>query len=324
MTSIQDRERLLLAAAPTGAVVVRDASTVWLDFQVPADSRSVKFAFLDESEDGGLVLRIYPADTLAQARIFYGSPSLVQRLLALSEWKVEPNFHWGFAEKGLCWSAPLLSTQDYVAYWISHIRDLQEVDRPAWSRTIETLIADRIMRPADRVGFDESFTKTNRNAASPRPGLKMTRRWPVAAARQEEFAETLRQALREVVTALGQPLARSVSAASGKPGSIHFICRGRLNLHALKHPLYESGNWDLSSEDAARVVGGLIFLHETKAERSYFGGRIEGFREIETDNARSRRVVFRFTSSVTEGKGREWQGDDSPRAWTSGVVDGEG
>src|SRR5438445_7469752 len=70
--------------------------------------------------------------------------------------------------------------------------------------------------------------------------------------------------------------------------SIHFICRGSLNVHVVKHPVYESGVWDVEN-DAAQLVGGMMFLHEKKADRSYFGGRIESYRVVETDYARSRR-----------------------------------
>ena len=101
---------------------------------------------------------------------------------------------------------------------------------------------------------------------------------------------------------------------------IHFLCRDRLNVHAVKHPVYESGDWDVSKEDAERLVGGMIFLHQAKAQTSYVGGRIESFREIDTEMAHSRRVVFKFTS-LAEGKGVRWQGADHSMAWTSGVVE---
>src|SRR6267142_6802866 len=56
--------------------------------------------------------------------------------------------------------------------------------------------------------------------------------------------------------------------------SIHFICRGGLNLHVVKHPVYECGVWDVEN-DAPKLVGGMLHLHEAKADSSYFGGRIE-------------------------------------------------
>jgi hypothetical protein len=101
---------------------------------------------------------------------------------------------------------------------------------------------------------------------------------------------------------------------------MHLICRDRLNLHAVEHPLYESGDWDVTPEDAQRLVGGMLYLHQTKAERSYFGGRVESFREVDVDAAHKRRIVFRLRS-MREAKGVPWSGPDHPMAWTSGVLD---
>jgi hypothetical protein len=66
---------------------------------------AVKFAYLDAPEQRGLPLRLYPADTLEQARVFYASPARVQRTLALGRrgWELEPKFHFGYRERGLCW-----------------------------------------------------------------------------------------------------------------------------------------------------------------------------------------------------------------------------
>lgn len=101
---------------------------------------------------------------------------------------------------------------------------------------------------------------------------------------------------------------------------IHFLCRDRLHVHAIKHPVYESGTWDVSPEDAQRLVGGLIFLHQSKAQPSYIGGVIDSFREVQTEMAHSRRIIFKFTSTA-EGKGVRWQGADHSMAWTGGIVE---
>jgi hypothetical protein len=101
---------------------------------------------------------------------------------------------------------------------------------------------------------------------------------------------------------------------------IHFICRRGLNLQTIKHPVYESGFWDVSREDAERLAGGMVFLHETKSKPSYFGGRIDAFREVDTDMPHARRVIFRLTS-LSEAKGVKWRGASHGMAWTSGVVE---
>ena len=53
-------------------------------------------------DNSTVCLQMYPADTLGQAREFYGDPSAVDEVLALQleGWRVEPNFHWGFMAGG--------------------------------------------------------------------------------------------------------------------------------------------------------------------------------------------------------------------------------
>jgi hypothetical protein len=102
--------------------------------------------------------------------------------------------------------------------------------------------------------------------------------------------------------------------------SIHFVCRDRANLYPVKPPVYDSGDWDVTPEDGARLTGGMIYLHQTKAALSYFGGKIDSYRITETDNAHPRRIIFTFTY-MPEGRGAKWRGGVHARAWTSGVVE---
>jgi hypothetical protein len=102
--------------------------------------------------------------------------------------------------------------------------------------------------------------------------------------------------------------------------SIHFVCRDRANLTAIKHPVYESGHWDLTLEQAESLVGGMVYLHQTKALLSYFGGRIDSYRPVDRGNAHSGRIAFTFTSTLA-CKGVKWRGAGHSRAWTSGVIE---
>ncbi|RKG79903.1 hypothetical protein D7W79_09200 [Corallococcus exercitus] len=102
--------------------------------------------------------------------------------------------------------------------------------------------------------------------------------------------------------------------------SAHIKCKRGLNLHAVKAPLYDSGHWDFSPEEAAQLVGGTIYLHNTKAERSYFGGTVLSYEIVDVpEKAHSQRIVFRIHSMV-EAKNKEWQGANHVRAWTSGIL----
>jgi len=102
--------------------------------------------------------------------------------------------------------------------------------------------------------------------------------------------------------------------------SIHFICRGGEGVRLIERPIYESGNWDVTPEEAAQLIGGMLYLHETKRKHSYFGGRINSYRLVETDAAHGQRIIFTLTATP-EAKGAKWLGPDHDRAWTSGVAE---
>jgi len=101
---------------------------------------------------------------------------------------------------------------------------------------------------------------------------------------------------------------------------IHLICRNPLYLTAIQPPEYESGFWTLYESEAARLVDGMLYLHQKKAEPSYFGGTISGFR-ISTDmEPYPGKIVFKVIAQ-DEGKGIAWEGDKHPMAWMSGILD---
>lgn len=104
---------------------------------------------------------------------------------------------------------------------------------------------------------------------------------------------------------------------------LHLLCRDRLNLTRGAEPnTWESGFWDVSPTDAATLVGGMLYLHQTKGDRSYFGGRISAFKGVETDRPRGARIVFAFTFDE-KARGASWQGAKLAMAVKSGVVNEE-
>ncbi|NNC19691.1 hypothetical protein HJC22_28635 [Corallococcus exiguus] len=102
--------------------------------------------------------------------------------------------------------------------------------------------------------------------------------------------------------------------------SIHFKCVDRLNLHRVSDDEYESGNWVVAPADAQRLIGGMIYLHNTKSERSYFGGKIKSARPVRTNDRIPDRIVFRFVP-LSEARGIRWRGIDHINAHQSGVVE---
>jgi hypothetical protein len=58
----------------------------------------------------------------------------------------------------------------------------------------------------------------------------------------------------------------------------HLICRSRLYLTPTKFPEFESGFWTIPEASAAALIGGTLYLHETKATPAYFVGDVIGYR----------------------------------------------
>lgn len=110
--------------------------------------------------------------------------------------------------------------------------------------------------------------------------------------------------------------------------AVHLICR---NDDETKRPKgifkiagdnqYTSEAWDFTPEQAASLIGGEIFFHRTKAAKSFFGGIISAFEEIDRqDLAHPERIKFTFTSTK-EARNQPWRGSDYSMAWTSGIID---
>lgn len=181
----------------------------WRDL---AASPMLPMAWLGFSKDDSTVhLQAYPADTLGQARAFYGDASAVKAVLALqsSGWHVEPNFHWGFMAKGLAGATTALPAADYCAYWLSEIGAAREISRAEWGAYLAKLEADRIVDVTGKDKFDAEFTRSQRQKAHPRPGLLCEYKWPLATAQrldsQKRFVEEVRARLNGMLTALNAP-----------------------------------------------------------------------------------------------------------------------
>jgi hypothetical protein len=147
-----------------------------------------------------------PADTLEQARVFYSSPVRVHRTLALRQrgWEVRPHFHWGYRERGLCWTQTQITMDGYARYWLDHIKHTKAPRGEEWPAVLDRLIEQGIFDPSDRAQFDADFIHTQRQYAAPRPGLAVTR-WiePESAV---ELAVAIERAIREAVAAFGEEI----------------------------------------------------------------------------------------------------------------------
>jgi len=104
--------------------------------------------------------------------------------------------------------------------------------------------------------------------------------------------------------------------------SAHIICRNREGVgKASGQDEYTSGSWTLSAAEANALVGGRLYLHETKAEPSYFGGTVLDWAPSKRESgAKEDGITFRLLADQ-EAKGVAWQGADHAMAWFSGLVE---
>ncbi len=194
-----------------GEVVGTDVGKAlgWRDLSGTA---TIAMAWLGlDSDNSNVCLHMHPADTLGQARAFYGDPSAVNAVLALRSegWLVEPNFHWGFMAGGYAWVKTPLTVEKYCAYWVNEIGATREISRPEWETYWAKLEADQIVEPAGKEAFDAEFTRRQRQKAHPRPGLFCKYMWPLAEAQRLDangkLVEKVRACLNQMLTALHAP-----------------------------------------------------------------------------------------------------------------------
>jgi hypothetical protein len=97
--------------------------------------------------------------------------------------------------------------------------------------------------------------------------------------------------------------------------------------------IYISCCWDFKLEEAKTLIGGMIFFHDTKSDRSKLGGNVVDVQSVKLDeetefhkvdpedeNKRQSRVMFKF-EITPEGREQRWRGKDHAMSWTSGIID---
>ncbi|KQY95030.1 hypothetical protein [Brevundimonas sp. Root608] len=105
---------------------------------------------------------------------------------------------------------------------------------------------------------------------------------------------------------------------------LHLICRDAKGLVCLdpKGAIYRSEAWALTSAEVAKLAGGRVYFHQTKAEPSYFGGHVLDAEPFQGGNSDPERFVLRLKAE-RDAKGVVWDeaGRSHAMAWSSGVLD---
>jgi hypothetical protein len=185
-------------------VLGSDAATL------PGTHAAVITAYL-EYESHEVKLRMYPADTLEQARIFYERSNSIERVLALQHdgWTIIPNFHFGYMAKGFDWTNSSLSPEQYLSYWKRNIKNTHKVERHECNTYWKRLVKEKIAEPADRKAFDRDFTDTvGRHFAIPRPGIQCAFVWGLDEAERlddrGQLKEVIKDRINQLLDALGE------------------------------------------------------------------------------------------------------------------------
>jgi hypothetical protein len=175
--------------------------------------KRITMAFLlFDVDPARILLRMYPGDTLEQARVFYRDVPAVQRVQALAAkgWSVVPDFHWGALALGVANARHgRADLKAYCGYWVDNIGDTSLVRRPDWEPYWRTLETAGIVGAEDREAFDVALTNTLRRDASPRPGICCEFQWEMDAATRLDsdgarFVTEVRERMDEVLRAVGE------------------------------------------------------------------------------------------------------------------------
>ncbi len=168
--------------------------------------QSVKYGYLDHSH-GLLSLKFYPGDTLGQARAFFRDAARIDGALklAVGDWDVIPNFHFGFINRGFVWTESRVGLTSYLQYWRDRIDDLHEWSRSEWSLELDRLVKDGVFSQTDLPAFHNAFTDTGRQSAAPRPGIRVSYIW-AGTPTPDDLEANLPGLIRVALSHLGEPI----------------------------------------------------------------------------------------------------------------------
>ena len=203
-----ERARLVAERAGLGSIAVVPRRGGGSRVRIPLRGvRTTKYAYLVPASGPGFDVRLYPADTLTQARLLYRSRAATEGLLQLASegWELRTHFHLGYIQRGMSWTTTKLLPTEYVHYWIRNIDRMGVIPRDQWDQWIESWISDGIMSEEDRMQFQIDFRDTKRESMTPRPGMLLVRPLPLSAATTEDLAADLGRWIREASRALSAP-----------------------------------------------------------------------------------------------------------------------
>ncbi len=163
-----------------------------------------------------IVLSTWPAELQPQARAFYADSSRVDRVLDLTAsgaWRARPNGHLSYwlaaPERRWYFAGGLLDAERYMRQWqedLSEVHSYRRDDVP--SELWPWLLRRGYVGERDR-GLMEDFLARSRPDVHLRPGVWLSRQWPLADAQRlhthDEFVDAVRYEVSTVLDTLGEP-----------------------------------------------------------------------------------------------------------------------
>jgi hypothetical protein len=163
-----------------------------------------------------VVFSTWPAELQDQARAFYGDPSRVARTLDLASsgaWAARPNGHLSYwlaaPERRWYFVGGTLDAARYMRQWQEDLTEVHSYRRDAVvSELWPWLLRRGYAGDGDRVHMEE-FLARARPDVHLRPGVWISRRWPISDAQRLHERAKLTRAVREaadtVLNTLGEP-----------------------------------------------------------------------------------------------------------------------
>ena len=195
--ALERRNASLLAA------LARETGLENRDFLFRPDKiAQMVFILISESKPWKLQVKLYPADTVWQARHFYEAVDK-EAFLALKEWEVKPNLHFSFVRKGLIWAETDLETREYFDRF-SDGSLYGKKSRDELLCLVKQWEHDRLISSEGRREIEAEFNNATKQSLNVVPGFSVSREWDLKTVIDLEEREELE---KYIIDALATPLA---------------------------------------------------------------------------------------------------------------------
>lgn len=151
--------------------------------------------------DGKVVLKLYPGDSVEQARDFFAGVN-INHFLSLQQngWSLRPNLHFAHIQKNVYWASVGLPLSRYLSWWQERPVLIKKWEREHFELLFDKLKSARQLSETDLLELRRLFTDSSRNSLNLCPGVEVFYRWSLGDADEADanaaFADTVREQIR--------------------------------------------------------------------------------------------------------------------------------